>query len=127
MNNCKTYWIISLSLLLSFSMVLPVCCEADISELFSHQQKTAAHATHGQHSDEDNESCACGHERVKDFQKTKKVVAGPNVSSSSAGLFSEASPISYSNKGLLSFLPMQRGVLTDTGPPLHLLNSVFLN
>jgi len=128
MNIRNTYWIVSLSVVLSLSMVLPYCCHADISELFSHHQEMPAHAMHGQHSDSgtDGAQCDCGHEFVKDFQKTKKVVSSLTLPPSLAGLPLEG--ISFPvNSHFLSIRVIQPGILSDSGPPIHLLNGVFLN
>lgn len=121
----KTYWIASLSLLLSFSLTLPYCCHADISELFSHQQEMPSSMMHGG-DHQDAQQCDCGHEFVKDFQKTKKVADSQTFSLSSAIVLSNRLSFTVS-ADLPVRLVIQPGILSDAGPPIHLLNSVFLN
>lgn len=122
MDIRKTYWIAALSLLLSFSLVLPYCCHTDISEWSSHHQQS--HASDSQQSDD--EQCNCGHELAKDFQKTNKVVSSPTQLLSS-GVIVEDQGIFAINIDFLSFANVQPSILSDSGPPIHLLNSVFLN
>ncbi|MCW9706222.1 hypothetical protein [Fodinibius salsisoli] len=122
MNIRGTYWIASLSLLLSLSLALPYCCHADIPELFFHHQPS--HASHSHQSDA--RQCNCGHELVKDFQKTKKVVSSPTLLLSSDVTLQDRIIFAVSID-FLSIPQIQPGILSDSGPPLHLLNSVFLN
>jgi hypothetical protein len=126
MNIRNTYWIVSLSFLLSLSLALPVCCHADMSELFSHHQETSAHAAHGQQSDSDTQSCDCGHEFVKDYQKTKKA-GSQRAPLSSPVVPSKDNVIPVYPNTEFTYIAFQQGVLSDSGPSLHLLNSVFLN
>ncbi len=124
MNIRNTYWILSLCVLLSLSLALPYCCHTDLSELFSHQTEMASHASHGQNSDA--QQCDCGHEFVKDYQKTKKVAHSQTflLSSVVALQVQELFPVTAH---VLSIPKLQPGILNDPGPPIHLLNSIFLN
>lgn len=124
MITIKKHWVLSLSILLSLSMALPFCCHLDISELFSHHKEMQVHSGHGQHSDAND--CKCGHEFVKDYQKTKKVTDSQIVSFSSAVALHGRVLLPVNTDVLLgSFI--QPGILSNSGPPLHLLISVFLN
>lgn len=126
MNIRNTYWIVSLSLLLSLSLALPYCCHADISKLlFSHHQEMSSDVMHGQH--QDAQQCDCGHEFVKDFQKTKKIVTGQNALPLLAGVPSRVFSVYPFDHSQVYLALVQPGILADTGPPLHVLNSVFLN
>ena len=127
MSIRKTYCVASLALLLSFSLALPYCCHADISEVFSHQTEMVAHVAHGQHSDTNADTCDCGHELVKDFQKNKKVATGQNVFPLFTGISTQAFTLRLFDKQTLHWVTTQPGILADSGPPLHLLNNVFLN
>ena len=128
MDNRKTYWILSLSVLLSLSLILPYCWHSDISEVFFHQKEMAAHSMHGEHSNaDDTGSCDCGHEFVKDFQKTKKVVTGSNTRLLLTGISTQKFTIQFFDQLALHLKVVQPGILIDTGPPIHVLNSVFLN
>jgi|SRR5690625_52697 len=128
MNTRKPYWIVSLSVLLSLSLILPYCCHADISELFSHHQEMPAYAMHGQHSDSgtDGAQCDCGHEFVKDYQKTKKIANSQTLSFSPAVASQDLLLVSPSGD-FVSIPKVQPGILSNSGPPIHLLNSVFLD
>lgn len=125
MNIRNTYWMISLSIVLSFSLVLPICCNANVSELFSHHQEMPNHAMHGQQSDA--EQCDCGHELVKDYQKTKKVVNSQPQLLFSAVASPTAVSFSFDTDFRSISAQIQPGIISNSGPPLHLLNSVFLN
>jgi hypothetical protein len=119
------YCILSLSLLLSFSLVLPNCCHADISELFSHNQEMSSDMMHGQH--QDAQQCDCGHDFVKDYQKTKKVVNSQNWSFGDAVALSDLFKLPARIHFPLKPISTQPGLLDDSGPALHVLISVFLN
>ena len=109
-------------------LALPYCCHVDISELFSHQKEMAAHSMHGEHSNaNDTGSCDCGHEFVKDFQKTKKVVTGSSPLLLLTGISAQKFTIQFFDQLALHLKVVQPGILIDTGPPIHVLNSVFLN
>ena len=128
MNIRNTYWIVTLGFILSLTLVLPFCGHADISELFSHHQEMSAHAMHGQHSDSDTDGaqCDCGHEFVKDYQKTKKIANSQTLSFSSA-VASQDRLLVPSSGDFISIPKIQPGILSDSSPPIHLLYSVFLN
>lgn len=125
MKLSKTYWITALSILLSLSLALPNCCHAEISALFSHHQQAASHSAH--ETNPEASSCKCGHELVKDYQKTKKVINGnqklvPALSYDLSVGENKSTPIVsnfFGNKDAYSGI--------DYGPPTYLLNSVFLN
>ncbi|MBN2732268.1 MAG: hypothetical protein JXR26_07565 [Balneolaceae bacterium] len=125
MNIRKSYWIVFLSVLLSLSLALPYCCHTDISKLFSHHQEMASHTMHGENSDASK--CDCGHEFVKDFQKAKKVVTGQNIPSLQTVALTDKLSFFLFDRAVMRLSAVQPRILADTGPPLHLLNSVFLN
>lgn len=126
MNIRNKHWIIMLSVILTFSILAPACyCHAEVSSLFANQQHSTSQTGHISHSD--TESCDCGHELVKTYQKVKKVNADQNSLLLFAGLSNEGSPVTHSPQSVSSLAAIQRGILDDTGPPLHLMNSVFLN
>ena len=128
MNIRNTYWIVTLGFILSLTLVLPFCGHADISELFSHHQEMSAHAMHGQHSDSDTDGaqCDCGHEFVKDYQKTKNVTDSQTRTLSSAVVLEEQGSPSVTSDVLIKSR-IQPEILSDSDPPIHLLNSVFPN
>ena len=125
MNIRNKNWIVSLALLLSFSLVFPFCCHADISELFSHHQDSSIHAEQTPHQDASD--CSCGHELRKDFQKNKKVAAGQQILLPLVKLPTEDAITLHPDQSVLPFSVVQPGILADAAPPLHVLNSVFLN
>lgn len=119
-------WIIALSVLLSFSLLLPFCCHTDVTWLFGHQQEMQSHADHSQQPDSMPE-CNCGHELTKDYQKTKKSMGNPGLISGAAIVLVEQSIPALSKNNALTPILIPPGLLDDSGPPVHLLISVFLN
>lgn len=120
MFTSKKYWIVSLSVVLCFSLVLPLCAHAEMQRMTTHQNHGQEHAAHNHDVD-----CTCGHQLAEAFQKVeKKPLNKLNLSIAlvfTDGISLPADPFALSK----SFnLP---AVFDDTGPPIHLLNCVFLN
>lgn len=125
MKISKSYGLAFLSVLLSLSMALPYCCHADISGLFSHTQDMASHSTHDRH--QDAQKCDCGHEFVKDYQKTKKAADSQSTLLVQHGLSIPGFSYHLSSQPASPWAASPRDNMVDTGPPLYILNSVFLN
>lgn len=110
-------------LLLSLSLGLPFCCHTDISKSFSHNQSDFVQAGEAQHPD--SSECNCGHQLRKDFQKKNKQITsiGPDVLSTAM----DTARIETSSSIALSYITVAKAFRDLSQPPLHLLNSVFLN
>lgn len=122
MNNSKKYGAIFLKVLLAFSLIFPYCCHAQKSEHTSHQDKVTVASSHSQHHAGE---CNCGHELAQDFQKAKKIYSAPSLNQLSINTFT--SPTSLLKGRSLVSVFKKNGFKDLQKPPLHLLNSVFLN
>ena len=116
---------ISLSVILALTLALPVCCHADsMTSGHSHQSEMMVESSGHTHSSAHH--CECGHDLAKDYQKTKK------LANSQPQFFAPIFTLVDQSSSLLSsdFLvkpKIQLRLLRDSGPPIYLLVSVFLN
>ena len=118
------YWIILLSAVFSLGSVFHLCCHAQMNGAPVSTENLAAHHAQSDHSK--TEQCDCGHELVKEFQKTKK--AGSSYQFTFSPVKSRASEgVAFSLNRTGPFRTIQRSSLSYSSPPLHILNSVFLN
>lgn len=122
MNLRNKYGIIFLSATLMPSLLFPFCCHAENSKGASHPQEISEHAAHSQ--DHNEVDCSCGHRLIQDFQKNKNI-----ASSLSLQLNMGSEAIAFVPVNILSpsTLKVVHTVQEMPRPPVHLLNSVFLN
>jgi type II secretory pathway component PulL len=119
-------WIIILSVFLSFSLLLPLCCHSDVSQWFGQHQEAQSNVDYSLYLDYMPE-CNCGHELVKDFKKSFKSFSSTElISAVSAVIATQPTPAVTSN-GLLTPILIPPALLDDASPPVHLLISVFIN
>ena len=119
---------IFLSAILVLSLAFPICCHSGqmSGSGHNHQTEMSSHAGHNSHSDTGGESCECGHELVKDYKKTKKNIGSHSLFFSSAFALrvQRFSPV---NSDVPVKTRMKPDISSDSGPPIYLQNSVFLN
>ena len=120
MNIRSTYRVVSLSLILAFSLLFPYCVHADTMASPAHSK--ASSATDGHLPD-----CQCGHELVKEYQKNKEATPGHSLPFFPADILTDevrfSNPANYSSRRYDG----SSGIWNKSAPSIHLLNSVFLH
>ncbi len=120
-------YVFVLSLILTFSLVFPFTCDTGATGLSAHPHKIQAQVNHAHHANHTKDSqCTCGHQAFKTIQKSDKIF------SVSTSWQSVVLPVfSFHFNPTINEKPLFiSGLLSppdDSNPPLHLLNSVFLN
>lgn len=110
------------------SLVLKVCCHQDWSELLVHEHPTeaTAHSHSHDHSKSNSSKDECGPHKYKDLVKPDKFdAANSPLVSSFAVLFKDR--VNNYIPGLLKNVSFRLIFFNKAGPPIYLLNSVFLN
>ena len=118
-----------LAAMLVASMAFQVCCHQDWSELFGHQHQTESREHDGHshdHSKNASSKDECAPHKFTDLVKSDKI----NVTNSPS--FSSFT-IPFQDRVINELFPLLKKVsfrlvyFNKAGPPIHLLNSVFLN
>jgi len=128
MATLKKYLITTLSTVFVISLVLQVCCHSDWSELSGHDHQDEATAAHSHSRDHDKKSSddECGTHQFKDLFKSDKVsVTNSKLDHSFAISFNEHSDHAITK--VLKNFSFRLVFFNKAGPPIYLLNSVFLN
>jgi len=128
MATLKKYLITTLSTVFVISLVLQVCCHQDWSELLAQEHQNEASATQSHSHDHDKKSSddECGAHQYKDLFKSDKVsVTNSPLVRSFAISFNEHSDHAITK--VFKNFSFRLVFFNKAGPPLYLLNSVFLN
>lgn len=127
-NLSKSVYAILAAILVA-SMAFQVCCHQDWSEFSGHEhhKESSEHSSHSHdHSKNASSKDECGPHKFTDLVKSDKinVTNSPSVSSFTIPfqdrVINELAP-------LLKKVSFRLGYFNKAGPPIHLLNSVFLN
>jgi hypothetical protein len=128
MATLKKYLAAPLCTVFAVSLVLQVCCHQDWSELLAHEHQNEASAAPSHSHDHDKKSFDedCGPHQFKDLFKSDKVsVTNSPPVHSFAISFDEHSDEAITN--VLKNVSFLLVFFNKAGPPIYLLNSVFLN
>lgn len=121
-------FLIALSVVFAASMALQICCHQDWSEIFAHEHQTEAaeHSHSHDHSKDASSKSECGPHKFKDLVQSDKLDAtnSPLVSSFTVPIKDR---VINDIPPLLKRVSIRLLFFNKAGPPIHLLNSVFLN
>lgn len=110
------------------SMTLQVCCHQDWSEFLTHEHtsKNAAHSHSHDHDTNSSSKDECGPHKFKDLAKSDRlnVAKSPSVTSFT---FPVKDRLINNFPVLKKNIPFRLIFFNKAGPPIYLLNSVFLN
>lgn len=120
--------LVILTAVFAASMALQVCCHQDWSEFFAHDHpsENAAHSHSHDHNRSSSSDEECGPHKYKDLVKSDKLEASSQLTLRSfvvttTGQMMEVFPQVRKNN------PFRLIFFNKVGPPIYLLNSVFLN
>src|SRR5699024_9204388 len=119
MKICNKYWIVSLSVVLCFGLVLPICAHAEMQRMSTHQNYGQERTAHNHDVD-----CTCGHQLAEALQIIDiKPLNKLNISVTAVRAYDFSFLTDYYTVQKRSDFSL---AFNTTGPPLHLLNCVFL-
>ena len=128
MATLKKYLITILSTVFVISLALQVCCHQDWSELLAqeHQNEASAAQSHSHDHDKKSSENECGAHQYKNLFKSDKVsVTNSKLDHSFAIFFNEHSDQAITK--VFKNFSFRLIFFNKAGPPIYLLNSVFLN
>ncbi|MCW9706237.1 hypothetical protein [Fodinibius salsisoli] len=131
MGKNSTSTLLVLVAIFATNMTLQICCHQDWSTLVGHEHpaKKAAHShshDHSKNTDDASNKEECGSHKFKELVTADKLVASHNLPVRSyIPPFSK--PLISGSAGRPGNSLFRLIFFNKIGPPIHLLNSVFLN